>query len=266
MAATVVITGASSGIGRALALEYAATGAVLGLLGRDPDRLMAVSETCRARGATTETGAIDVRDTDQLATWLRAFDQRQTVDLLIVNAGVLTGTDAQGASEPLASALRTIDVNLKGAIATADALVGPMRQRRSGQIALISSLAGLLPQPDLPAYSASKAALVSYGTSLRQKLRGSGVAVSVVCPGYVESSMTRRQVGAKPFFWTAEKAARHIRRRLVRQPAMIAFPWPLVMGIRLMTLAPQPLYDRILGRFTAEVEPDAEGRRERTDG
>jgi short-subunit dehydrogenase len=263
MSRSVVITGATSGIGRALAAEYAAAGVTLGLLGRDAPRLAAVEAECQGLGACVETAALDVRDTSRLVEWLRSFDERHAADLVIINAGVLTGVGAGGADEPLASALRAVDINLKGAIACADAFAERMRTRRSGHIAFVSSLAGLLPQPHLPAYSASKAGLVSYGVALGHRLRPSDVRVSVICPGYVDSPMTRRESGGKPFVWSAQKAARHIRRRLDRGRPMIAFPWPLVLGIRLLSLAPAPLHNWIVGRFATEVEPDAEGRRER---
>ncbi|MCW5744747.1 MAG: SDR family NAD(P)-dependent oxidoreductase [Alphaproteobacteria bacterium] len=265
MARTVVITGASGGIGRALAIEYAGAGTTFGLLGRDPQRLEEVAEACRGRGATVETGLLDVRDAERLTDWLHSFDRRHPVDLLIVNAGVQTGVDAQGTIEPLASAQRTIDVNLTGAVRTAAALLDRMQQRRTGHVAFVSSLAGLVPQPHMPAYSASKAGLVSYGTALGVWLRSSGVTISVVCPGYVASAMSRRHRGANHFAWPADRAAGYIRRRLDRKRPLVAFPWQLALGIRLMALAPSPLYRWIVGRLAATVEPDPEGEREIAD-
>jgi short-subunit dehydrogenase len=259
MAHTVAITGASSGIGRALAMEYAAAGTTLGLLGRNATRLEAVAASCRARGAVVETGTLDIRDTATVIAWLQAFDAHHPVNLLIANAGVLSGTGAGNRPESADDALRVIDINLKGAVATVSALIQCMRARQAGQIALVSSLAGLAPQPDLPAYSASKAALVSYGTALRIGLRGSGVSVSVVCPGYVESPMLERQKGEKPFTWPADKAARHIHRGLDRRRRLIAFPWQLAVGIRLLPLVPGFLQDRILGGFRAEIAAGDDG-------
>ncbi|HKU98831.1 MAG TPA: SDR family NAD(P)-dependent oxidoreductase [Vineibacter sp.] len=260
MGQTVVITGASSGIGQALALEYAGKDTILGLLGRDTGRLDAVARACRDRGAMVETDAIDVRDTDATTAWLQAFDTAHPVDLLIANAGILSGIDPQRRTEAAAAALRVIDINLRGAISTVAALVDRMQARHGGHIALISSLAGLAPQPDLPSYSASKAGLVSYGTALRIRLRSRGIAVSVVCPGYVETPMADQQRSAKPFSWSADKAARHIRRHLDQKRRVIAFPWQLVFGIRLLALLPATLQDWILSGFRAEVAPDTESR------
>ena len=256
MGKTIVITGASSGIGRALAMEYAGNDTTLGLLGRDSTRLESVADACRGRGATVQTCSLDVADAESMVGWLQAFDAGHAVDLLIANAGIVSGAGPGQRAEPLESALRVIDVNLKGAITTASALADRMRTRRSGHLVFISSLAGFAPQPDLPSYSASKAGLLAYGAALRIRLRPDGVAVSVVCPGYVESPLLRRQRSAKPFTWPAEKAARHIRRRLDRKHRLIAFPWQLMLGIRLLPLAPVFLQDWILGGFTAEVLPD----------
>jgi short-subunit dehydrogenase len=263
MARTIVITGASGGIGRALALEYAEAGTVLALTGRDEERLHAVAEACRNRGAVVQTGALDVRDTETLVSWLQAIDTAHPVYLAIANAGVVSGAGAAHGTESLATALRVIDVNLKGAIATVAALADRMRARRSGHLAVMSSLAGLATQPDLPSYSASKAGLISYGAALRIRLRPHGVAVTVICPGYVDSPMLHRQRSPKPFAWPADKAARHIRRGLDRRRRMIAFPWQLMLGIRLLPLAPPFLHDWIMAGFAAEIVPDAEGVRER---
>ncbi|TWT12908.1 SDR family oxidoreductase [Reyranella sp. CPCC 100927] len=265
MSRTVVITGASSGIGRALALNYAGKDTTLGLLGRDVARLDAIAQACRERGATVETAAIDGRDADATTAWLQAFDSRHPVDLLIANAGILSGIEPQSRTEPVAAALRVVDVNLKGTMIAVAALIDRMQARRRGHLALISSLAGLAPQPDLPSYSASKAALVSYGTALRIRLRSRGIAISVVCPGYVETPMADQQRSAKPFSWPADKAADYIRRRLDRRSRLIAFPWQLVFGIRLLALLPVTLQDWILSGFRADVAPSESAQRQDSD-
>lgn len=259
MARVIAITGASSGIGRALAMEYAASGTTLGLLGRDTVRLDAVAESCRARGATVEIGSLDICDTPTVAAWLQEFDIRQAVDVLIANAGIVSGTGPGGQPESVDAAFQVIDINLKGAIATISALTARMQARRSGHLVFMSSLAGLVPQADLPSYSASKAGLISYGIALRVRLRASGVAVSIVCPGYVDSPMLGQQKGAKPFTWPAEKAARHIRRRLDKKRHLIAFPWQLMTGIRLLPFTPGFLHDYILRGFKAEIIGGGEG-------
>lgn len=265
MGQTVVITGASSGIGQALALEYAGHDTMLGLLGRDVARLDAVARACRDRGAVVETGALDVRDADATTAWLQAFDTAHPVDLLIANAGILSGIDPQRRTEPAAAALRVLDINLRGSIITVAALVDGMQARRRGHIAMISSLAGLAPQPDLPSYSASKAGLVFYGTALRIRLRSRGIAVSVVCPGYVETPMADQQHSAKPLSWPADKAARYIRQRLDQKRRVIAFPWQLVFGIRLLALMPVTIQDWILSGFHADVAPDKDVARQDSD-
>ena len=258
MGRTIVITGASSGIGRALAMEYAGKDMTLGLLGRDSQRLEAVAEACRNLGATVDTGLIDACDAQAMVGWLQAFDARQAVDLRIASAGTISGAGAGHRGEPLHAAMRVLDVNLKGTIVTVSALADRMRARGAGHLAFVSSLAGLAPQPDLPSYSASKAGIVSYATALRVRLRADGVAVSIICPGYVDSPMLARQRSAKPFTWTAERAARHIHRCLDKRRRLIAFPWQLALGIRLLAMTPTFLHDRILAGFKAEVIADDE--------
>lgn len=262
---SIVITGASSGIGAALARAYAAPGRVLGLTGRDAARLADTVAAARTAGAEVVEGLFDVRETAALTAWLQAFDEAHPVDLLVSNAGVVTGLQAGRSAEVTESAFRLVDVNLKGAIATVSALVERMRARRRGHIVLVSSLAGLYAHPDLPSYSASKAAVRFYGDALRQWLKGS-VEVTVVCPGFVTSPMSSRHIGPKPFEISADKAAGLIRRGIARRKALIAFPWPLVLPIWFANLVPARVADFFMGGFAAEIEPDAETARERAGG
>jgi short-subunit dehydrogenase len=263
MTRTICITGASSGLGRALAVEYSRPGTTLGLLGRDGSRLDETAELCRRLGAEVRTAQIDVRDEAALETWLTAFDNERPVDVLIANAGVSSGAGRDGAIEPMATSIRLLDVNLRGAVATTVALAERMRTRRRGSIVLVASIAGLLPQPTLPTYGASKAGLVSYGLALSSALKRYGVRVTVVCPGYVDTPMARRHGAYKPFQWTAEQAARRIRSGVERGQRMIVFPWILATGARILALAPSPLFDLIVRAFAADVQPDAEGEVER---
>lgn len=256
---TIVITGATGGIGMALARAYAGPETVLGLTGRDPDRLGAVAAACRAAGSRVVAGRLDIRDRAVLHSWLAAFDRDHPVDLVIANAGVTAGLGAGRSRESDADAERLADINYKGVVHTVSGVVEQMRARRAGQIALISSLAGLRALPDMPSYSASKAAVIAYGDSLRGWLAPSGISVSVVCPGFVTSPMSARHKGAKPFEMSAERAAAIIRRDLQRRRPMIAFPWPLVLGIRLNRMLPVRLGDVFMKGFSAEIEPDGDG-------
>ena len=198
MSGSIVITGASSGIGAALALALAGTGRPLVLVGRNEERLATVSAQCGAAGADVEVLILDIRDRQAMADALLAVDERKPVGLVIANAGVTAGSPAPGEREADADAYRLLDINLTGALNTVLPLVPGLRARRRGQIVFISSIAAFTPLPDAPAYSASKAALLSYGLALRQKLRADGIAVNVVCPGYVTTPMSQSYKGWKP--------------------------------------------------------------------
>ena len=248
-ATAVVVTGASHGLGAALALHDAAPGVALALIGRNSARLEEVAAACRQRGAVVEAAAIDVRDGARLGDFLRGFDARHPVAVVIANAGV-EGSLAPGrASEPEAAVLAQLRINLEGAIATVSPLIEPMRARRAGRIVLISSLAALMPLADQPAYSASKAGLMAWGEALLAWLRPQGIRVTIVCPGYIATGMSDRYRGARPFQWSAERAARHIAAGAARGRAMVAFPWPLVWLIRLGRLAPRPVRAAFIDRF-----------------
>jgi len=252
----IVITGATGGIGMALARAYAAEGRVLGLTGRDADRLERIATECEGRGATVARGRFDIRDRAAVHAWLAEFDARHPVDLVVANAGVTAGLGAGRSRESDADAERLAEINYKGVVHTVSGIVEPMRARGRGQIALVSSLAGLRALPDMPSYSATKAAVIAYGDSLRGWLAPFGIDVTVICPGFVTSPMSARHVGAKPFEISADKAARIIQRGLARRRSLIAFPWPLVFGIRLNKLLPARMGDFFMKSFSAEIEPD----------
>ncbi len=237
----VVITGASSGIGAALAEFYARPGTELGLIGRDPARLHAVADQARAAGAAAQEGLLDLRDRDALALFLTRFDAVHPIDLLIANAGVLDGRRADGTMENADAARRVIEINLLGAIDTLHAVLPGMRRRRRGHIVLVSSLAALSASPDAPAYSASKAGLLSYGRALRAAVADENVRISVVCPGYVTSAMTDTHVGEQPLKISADKAARLIGAGVERNKAVIGFPLPLYLLSLISPLVPQAL-------------------------
>jgi short-subunit dehydrogenase len=220
----IIITGASSGIGKALALRYARDGASLGLLGRHQDRLDGVAEECRELGAEVATGAIDVRERTELMHWIVEFDRLAPVDLVIANAGVMEGTPPGGQIEPPDAAYALMETNVLGLLNTVQPLLPAMMQRGRGQIVLISSIAGFVPLADSPSYCASKSAVLSYGLSLRDLLMPHGVGVSVVCPGYVSTPMMRRESGPKPFAMEPEKAADLIARSIERNKPIVVLP------------------------------------------
>ncbi len=219
-----MVTGASSGIGAALAAQYAAPGVTLGITGRDATRLDIVAAQLRAAGAAVVPGVFDVRDRLALAAFLADFDASHPVDLLVANAGVLEGRQADGTLEDGEVARRVVEINLLGAIDTVHAVLPAMTARGRGHIVLVSSLAGISPVADAPAYSASKAGLLGYGRALRAALQPTGVRVSVVCPGYVASAMTDSHIGKQPGKISAPAAARLIAAGIARDRPVIGFP------------------------------------------
>ena len=220
----ILITGASSGIGRALALQMAKTGCVMGLLGRDRERLEHVAMLCREKGAAVECGLIDLKRRVETQAWIEDFDRRHPIGLLIANAGVTGGARPGEAIEPPDESLDVIETNVMGVLNSVHPLLPRMLSRGGGQIAIMSSLAAFTPLPDSPSYCASKSAVRTYGLALRQALRPHGVKVNVICPGYVRSPMSRRLTGNKQFEMSAEDAAVVIERGLERNQAEIAFP------------------------------------------
>lgn len=243
---SVLITGATGGIGSALAQVYAAPGVTLVLHGRNAAQLSAVAERCAARGATVRTHAVDARDLPAFRAWLAAMAAEMPIDLAFVNAGVNIQIDPALRAERWPEVENLVAVNVLAAFATVDTLLPAMRARKRGQIALISSLAGYYGLPISPSYSASKAALKAYGEAIRGLVAAEGVGVTVVMPGFVETPMELAFPGPKPFLWSAERAARVIRHRLERNPARISFPFPLDLGSWFTAVVPAALAQRLI--------------------
>lgn len=243
----ILITGASSGIGAALAATYATTGASLVLGGRNRDRLAAIEASCRAKGAEVETAAIDVVDAAAMRRWIEEADGRRPLDLVIANAGISAGTGTHGESEAQTRAIFAI--NIDGVVNTVRPALQRMEGRGHGQIALMSSLAAFRGFPGAPAYCASKAAIRVWGEALRGEYEAKGIAVTVICPGYVESPMTAVNDFPMPMLMSAERAARIVKRGLARNRARIAFPFPMYFGAWLLGVLSPALTDPLLRRL-----------------
>ena len=244
---SILITGASSGLGRALAIDYADEGITLYLTGRDRGRLAAAADACRAKGAKVRAEPLDVLDRQSLAAWIEELDAHNPLDLVIANAGVSAGTGGGGEGDKQANEIFAI--NVRGVANTIQPALDLMARRGRGQVGIMSSLASFRGFPGAPAYCASKAAVRVWGESLRGSLHGDGVSVSVICPGYVRTPMTDVNDFPMPFLMDAEKAARIIRRGLAKNKARIAFPWPLYAVVQLLAAAPPGLLDPLMRRL-----------------
>lgn len=238
---SILITGASSGIGEALALEYAAAGVRLALGGRSEKRLARVADACRAKAATVDTITLDVADEHAMRQWIERADSQAPLDLVIANAGISGGTSGGGEAD--AQARRIFDINITGVLNTVLPAIPGMRSRGIGQIAIMSSAASFRGFPGAPAYSASKAAVRAYGEALRGSLRADGIKVSVICPGFVRSRITRVNKFKMPLLMDADRAARIIRRGLAADRGRIAFPFPTYFTAWLAGALPPSLTD-----------------------
>lgn len=247
---SIVITGASSGIGRAIALELAAPGVSLGLLGRQELKLNKVAALCQAKGAVVQFGCVDVTDATGLALWLKTYDEAHPIDWVLANAGVTGSISPDRALEPLIEANGLLAVNLNGVLNTMYAALPLLRERGHGQIGLMSSLAAWRGMALTPTYSASKAGVKAYGEALRDLLAPEGIGVSIICPGFVDTPMSDRFPRHRPGMVSAEQAAVKIVNGMRVNKAYVAFPWPFIFGLRLLNVLPFDLgsvFLRVLG-------------------
>ncbi len=251
----IAITGASRGLGAALARRFAAPGVRLLLVARSAEGLAAVAADCAARGAEVQTAALDVRDAPALAVALAAFEAAGPVELAIANAGTSAGTTPDGAPEPVSAAMAQVAVNLLGAMHLVGPLLPGMLARGGGAIGLIASVAAFRGLPDTPGYCASKAGLLAWGEALRAAHARQGLRVSVICPGFFDSAMGERLIGPKPMRMGLEDSAARTHRALLRGTPRAVFPASLGWALRLAALLPARLGDAAVRAARYRVEP-----------
>ncbi|HUQ24577.1 MAG TPA: SDR family oxidoreductase [Burkholderiales bacterium] len=228
----VVITGASSGIGEALARHYAAEGATLGLIARRPAAI---------GNFTGKSYQLDVTDARAMAAAAGDFG---APDLVIANAGISAGTSGEDLRD-VEHLRRLLEVNVIGVAVTLAAFAPAMRKARRGTLACIASVAGFRGLAGNGAYSASKAAAITWMESLRTEMRGSGVAVVCICPGYIDTPMTRVNRFRMPFLLPADEAARRIARAIEKKPRVAVIPWQMALVSVALRAMPGWLYDRL---------------------
>lgn len=248
---SILITGASSGIGEALALAYAKPGNLLALTGRNAQRLNEVKIRCENRGAVVLAEPIDVTDQEKMRQFIGSVDTATPLELVIANAGISGGSSGVEGIEAITRS--TFAINVDGVWNTIFPSLERMRSRKRGQIALVSSLAGYRGLPSSPAYSASKSAIKSFGQGLRGALASENIEISIICPGFVDSRITDANDFFMPMKWPAEKAAHYIQIRLEHNHGIIAFPWPMVFAVWLFSILPQSWAD-VLNRLLPTKE------------
>lgn len=241
----VVITGASSGIGAALARRYARDGATLGLIAR---RRLALEQVAAQLPSTAELYFTDVRDARAMAEVAQAFISRHGApDIVVANAGVSIGT-LTDYSDDTRVFQEILDTNLTGAVNTFQPFLAAMRQAGHGSLVGIASVAGYRGLPGGGAYSATKAGLIAYLESLRVELKPSGVKVTTISPGYVATPMTAGNPYPMPFMLSPEAAADKIVRIVARGSSYAVIPWQMALVARLLRVMPDWLYDRLFVR------------------
>jgi short-subunit dehydrogenase len=241
----VFITGASSGIGEALARHYAMQGAILGLAARRVEALQVLSASL---SCTSVCYALDVTDARALRIAAENFITRfGAPDIVIANAGVSVGTLTECA-EDLDAIRRVMDVNVFGMAATFSPFAHVMRLAGGGRLVGVASVAGIRGLPGAEAYSASKAAAISYLESLRLEMRGSGVKVVTICPGYIQTPMTEINPYRMPFLLPAAEAARRFARVIERGTSYAVVPWQMGVVAKLLRLLPNAVYDPLFAK------------------
>ncbi|SLK11897.1 SDR family NAD(P)-dependent oxidoreductase [Novosphingobium mathurense] len=246
----ILVTGASGGLGRAIVAHYARPGVELLLWGRDRDRLEATAALCRSAGAIAKVRSLDLSMEEAAVAALMAEDAEDAIDMAIFASG-LGDIRAQGALvEDPALVVRLGKVNFVAPAAMAAALADAMARRGEGRIVLIGSAAAFHALPFAAAYAGTKAGLARFAEALRLAVRGHGVGVTLVSPGFIDTASGRKVPGPKPMIFSPEKAAAIIARAAERKQAHVITPRMFAMLRLFDRLLPAFLRDRLLASLT----------------
>ncbi len=249
----ILITGASDGIGAALAEEYAAGGVTLIICARREEKLNEVGEKCRAKGATVVTQVINVSDTPAMTAWVEKMDSEHPLDLVIANAGISAGGDS---TDTVAENIQKVfAVNVQGVFNTIHPALPGMKRRGRGQIGIVSSVMGYAVFPRATSYNTSKMTVKGYGEGLRGLVAKDNIKVSVICPGYVRTPMTvNNDKIPETFPIDADKAAVVIREGLAKNKGRITFRKPHAFIMRTMQHVPYWLLDKMFTKYPKEAQ------------
>lgn len=234
---TILITGASSGLGKALALEYAKEDVTLFLNGRNTERLTETARLCENKGAIVVFEAIDVCNKEELGNWILNCDKISKIDLIIANAGISLGT-LNESNNCIYETYNIFDTNVYGVLNTILPIIPKMTERRNGQVVLISSMSGFIGMPSCPSYSSSKACVTAYGEGIRGLLKEHNVGVSIVCPGFIRTPLTDQNNFVMPMIMEAEKASKIIVKGVSKNKGMIAFPLIYYITLKFLRFLP----------------------------
>ena len=241
----VFLTGASSGIGEALARFYAGQGATLGLLARREDFLKNLKSSL---SVPTEIYPCDVRDLQAVKAAAADFIAKHGLpDIVIGNAGVSHGTLTEF-EDDVDMFQQILDINVMGLVNTFHPFIKPMRERGAGSLVGIASVAGFRGIPGAGAYSASKAAAIRYCEALRVELRRTGVRVTTICPGYIATAMTENNPYAMPFIISAAEFAHRCAREIAAKKSLAVIPWQMAILGRILAVVPNFLFDAVFSR------------------
>ncbi|MDD5051999.1 MAG: SDR family NAD(P)-dependent oxidoreductase [Sulfuricurvum sp.] len=239
----IIITGASSGLGEALALHYATSHNQLVLIARREDRLNSVADKCRSKGAEVETITADVNDFERMGEIGIGLCEKP-IDRIILNAGVSVGHG--GGVTPFEDFYRVFQTNFLSLHALLEPIIPKLIEQKSGEIVFISSLASLLTMPTSIAYSSSKRAVNAYAEGLHYQLKPYEITVMTIMPGFIDSEMTRKNRFKMPFLMNTESGIERITDAIERKKIRYAFPFRFALMIHIVSLFPQPLRDKIV--------------------
>ena len=243
----VLLTGASSGIGEALAIEMSKRGAILGLLARREEKLNAIAKVIEDTGGKSRCFPCDVTEKEKVFAAAESLRKEfGKIDIMIANAGIGGNNDETRRLEPDAVA-KVININLLGAVNSVSAVLPDMLEKGSGQLVAISSLAGIRGLPKSAAYCASKSGMTTFFESVRLDVQNRGVSVTIIQPGFVKTPLTSGRENKMPFILELEDSVPLFLKAIERKKKFASFPWQLATIVRLAKVFPTWLYDQIGG-------------------